>query len=265
MAGHTPHVRIIQKGHIRTLLIGRVQQSSMYTDAPFDTDFDYPGYLHLTLAVNPSAKRTLMIGLGGGSVVKRMWRDYPEMVIDAVEIDAQVAELARTQFGLPDDERIRVTVADGRRFLEDSPNTYDIIVVDAFIEDQVPPPLTTEEFHRTAIAHLAEDGVLAYNFHGSVAGDRSKPLRRLHKTLKTAFRRVWVFPVGLSAGGGPGEHREIILLATNTALTTEELLARIADRVGGRVTVPGFHLFGEDLYQAGIRTGDVATLCDPPG
>lgn len=265
MADSSPRVRVIENGQIRTLLIGRIQQSSMYLDSPFDTDFDYPGYLHLTLTVVPSATRTLMIGLGGGSAVKRMWRDYPKMRIDAVEIDAEVVEIARSHFALPDDDRIRVHVADGRAFLERSADVYDIIVVDAFVEDQVPLPLTTEEFHRLALSRMAPDSVLAYNFHGSVTGDRSKPFRRLHKTLKTSFRHVWAFPVGLSAGEGPGEHREIIIIATNAGIATAELLERVRDRVGGLVTVPGFHLFGEDLYQGGIRTGDVSTICDPPG
>ena len=34
----------------------------------------------------------LVIGLGGATVVKRMWRDYPEMHIDAIEIDTRSGE-----------------------------------------------------------------------------------------------------------------------------------------------------------------------------
>lgn len=260
-----PHIRVTENGSIRTLRIGRIEQSSMYVDSPFETDFDYPGYLHLALAAVPEATRALMIGLGGGTVVKRMWRDYPAMHIDAVEIEPQIAEMARTSFALPDDERLRVYVGDGRTYLHESPDAYDIIIVDAFDDERVPAPLLTEEFHRAALAHLAEDGVLTYNFHGSVTGDRSKPFRRLHKTLSSSFGRIWAFPVGLSNSGAPGDHREIIVLATNAPLSTETLLARIASRVDGRVSVPAFEQFGEDLYLEGIRTGDVAPYCDPLG
>lgn len=260
-----PHIQVTEKGSIRTLRIGRIEHSSMYLDSPFETDFDYPGYFHLTLAVVPDATRTLMIGLGGGTAVKRMWRDYPAMTIDTVELDAEVVEIARTQFALPDDQRIRVHTCDGRTFLEASTDAYDILIVDAFDDNGVPLPLTTEEFSRLALAHLAEDGVLAYNFHGSVEGDRSKPFRRLRKTLRCTYRNVWAFPVGLSLGGPLGEHREIIVLATNAALSTVELLKRIESRVDGRVTVPGFHQFGDDLYRGRVRTGDVASYCDPLG
>lgn len=260
-----PHIQVTEKGSIRTLRIGRIEHSSMYVDSPFETDFDYPGYLHLTTAVAPEATRLLMIGLGGGTAVKRMWRDYPDMTIDVVEIDPAVVEIARTQFALPDDERTRVHVGDGRAFLEASTETYGIVIVDAFDDGGVPLPLTTEEFVRLAFAHLPEDGVLAYNFHGSVEGERSKPFRRLRKTLKTTYGAVWAFPVGLSLGGPAGEHREIIVIATNAPVSTDELLARIESCVEGRVTVPGFHQFGDDLYRGRVRTGDVASFCDPSG
>lgn len=258
-------IHVTEKGSIRTLRIGRIEQSSMYLDSPFETDFDYPAYLHLTVAIVPDASKVLMIGLGGGTVVKRMWRDHPHMTIDAVELDAEVASLARTHFALPDDERIHVHVDDGRTFLERADDTYDIVIVDAFIDEQVPVHLQTEEFHRLALGHLTDGGVLAYNFHGSVAGARSKPFRRLHKTLGISFARVWTFPVGLSASGESGEHREIIVLATNATLSVEELLERISNRVDGHVTVPAFEHLGDDLYREGVRTGDISALCDPAG
>jgi len=253
---------VIERGAIRILQIGRMQQSSMYLDAPFETDFDYPGYLHLTVAVKPDAGRVCMIGLGGGTVAKRMWRDYPWMHIDAVEIDPRVADLARTSFALPRDERMRVHIAEGRTFLEESAATYDIVIVDAFDDDRVPVPLTTEEFHRVVLGRLAQDGVLAYNMHGSITGDHSRPFRRLYRTLRGSFAHVWPFVVQLSRGADPASHSEIIVLATNAPLTVDELRARIGSRVGGRVSVPEFHEFGRGLYEGPIRGGDVAPYVD---
>jgi len=237
----------------------------MYMDAPFETDFDYPGYLHLTVAIAPEAQRVLVIGLGGATVVKRMWRDYPWMHIDAVELEPRIAEVARTHFALPADERIAVHISEGRAFLAACDSEYDIVIVDAFDDEQVPPPLLTEEFHRLVLAHLTSGGVLAYNMHGSVTGNRSRPFRRLYRTLRTTFGTVWPFVVRLSRGGSTGEHSEIIMLATNSALTTEQLYERIESRVGGRVSVPEFHEFGRDLYRGEIRGGDVAPYCDGRG
>jgi len=64
-------------------------------------------------------------------------------------------------------------------------------------------------------------------------------------------------PVGAKGGVVIDHHRRcveavggnLILLASDDGPSNEELRVRIADRVGGRVSVPAFHLFGEDLLE----------------
>ena len=243
-------INVTDHGFIRVLSFTHNRQSSMYLDAPFDTDFEYPSYLHLTLAIKPDAARTLAIGLGGGTVVKRMWRDYPEMRIDAVELDSEVVEVARRYFSLPDDERVRIFVDDGRRFLETHPDVYDIVIVDAFDDDVVPPALTADDFMPVLRERMARDGVLAYNFMGVVEGEGSGPFRALHETLSSAWRQVRVFVVD---EGVRSRVNNLILLATDAELTVDELKARIADRVGGLVSVPAFQLFGAALYDGELE------------
>lgn len=256
---HEIHVEDV--GYLRVLRFARNRQSSMYLDSPFDTDFEYPGYFHIALALNPDADRTLVIGLGGGTVVKRMWRDYPSMRIDAVELDPGVIDVAYRFFELPEDERIRVFADDGRRFLETSSDEYGIVVLDAFDEDRVPRPLTTEEFLRTVRDRLTRDGVIAYNFIGTLKGDHSKPFRSLYRTLRNVWRNVWVFAVdeGVDTDGA-----NLMLFATDAPVSAEELRDRIASRLGGRITVPAFDRFGEDLVAGPIRCGDVPLIVDPP-
>lgn len=246
---------------VRLLRFERNHQSSMRLDDPFETDIRYVGYLHIALAVKPDAERMLAIGLGGGSFVKRAWRDYPALEIDAVELDPQVVEIAYAFFALPQDPRITVTVGDGREVLAISSATYDIIVIDAFDDDRVPRPLTTEEFMRLCRDHLSPDGVIAYNVIGSVYGPHSKHFRSLHRTASNVWRHVWSFPVDI-ASDARDQTRNIVMLASDADLTDDELTERIASRVDGRVTVPGFELFAEDLYRGAIRTGDVPLLLD---
>jgi len=254
-------LRITDNDGVRLLRFERNRQSSMYIDDPFETDFEYPGYLHLPMAIRPDASRTLIMGLGGGTVVKRMWRDYPEMHIDTVEIDKGVVDVAREYFALPEDERVEIYVDDGRNFLATSNETYDVVIVDAFDDDRMPRDLTTEEFLRSVRDHLEDDGVIAYNCIGAVYGPRSKPFRSLYRTAANIWRRLWVFPIGIS-DDATDKTRNIILIATDAKLSTDELLQRIATRVDGLVTVPKFERFGEDLYRQRIRAGDVPLLVD---
>jgi len=248
---------------VRLLKFERNQQSTMLIADPFETTIEYVGYLHLTLAVKPDARRALVIGLGGGSLVKRMWRDYPDMRIDAVELDSEVVAIAREFFALPDDERLTVTVADGRDFLLMTPHTYDIIVIDAFDDDFVPRRLLTEEFLRECHDRMSPCGVIAYNVIGAVYGPFSKAFRSLHRTAANVWRNVWVFPLGI-AEDSRDNTRNIVMLASDTELTQDELLERIASRVNGLVTVPAFERFGEDLYRGKVRSGDVPLITDEP-
>jgi len=259
-AHHT--IRVADNNGVRTLRFERNQQSSMRLDDPFDTDIEYIGYLHIAVAVRPEPRRALVIGLGGGTLVKQLWRDHPSLHIDAVEIDAEVADVARELFGLPEDPRINVYVSEGRSFIDACIDDYDMIFVDAYDDDRMPLPLTTEEFMRQARARLGAEGVMAYNVIGAVSGMLSKPLRRLHKTASNVWRHVWLFRVASLRPGVTGPEN-VVLLASDADLSDIDLLTRIEDRVGGTVSVPGFNALGEQLHRGKLRTGDVAILSDP--
>lgn len=256
-------IRVTDNDGVRLLKFERNQQSSMRLDDPFETDIEYVGYLHLTLAVRPDARRALVIGLGGGSVVKRMWRDYPGISIDVVEIDSEVVEVAREFFEVPDDPRIRIFTEEGRGFVRLAPDIYDIVIVDAFDDDRVPRQLTCEEFMRDARDCMSAGGVIAYNFIGSIYGPHSKPFRSLYRTLANTWSRIWVFPLEFSQDARDTS-RNVIVLASDAELTDDELLERISTRVEGTVTVPKFERFGEDLYRGAIRSGDVPLLIEKP-
>jgi spermidine synthase len=247
----------------RILRFEHNHQSSMRLDDPFATDIAYVDYLHIALAVKPDARRALVIGLGGGSVVKRMWRDYPWMRLDVVEIDDEVVAVARELFGVPDDERIRVITGDGRAYVDTTAERYDIVIVDAFDDDHVPRPLLTEEFMREARDLVAPDGVVVWNVLGYLTGPKSRRFRSVHRTASNVWRHIWTFPVGTFEALADCECN-IVIVAADADLSEDELLDRIADRVGGRVTVPRFERFGEDLLRSPVRGGDVPLLYDPP-
>jgi spermidine synthase len=253
---------VTENAEERTMRFDRSRQSAMYLNDPYETSFRYPNYLHLVMAAKPDAKRVLIVGLGGGSLVKRMLRDYPETKIDVVEIDPVVVDVAKRLFELPEDPRLRIYTEDGRRFIKSSNDTYDIIVMDAYYADALPFHLTTEEFFRQAKARLAPDGVVAYNVISSVEGDRSKLFRSMYRTASDVWRQLWVFPIGIGEDHDRELNRNIIVLATDNRLTEEELRARIENRVGGRVTVPGFEQYGMDLYTDRVSTDDVPQLTD---
>ncbi|MDP2181860.1 MAG: fused MFS/spermidine synthase [Actinomycetota bacterium] len=255
-------ITVTEDETVRHLRFDRSHQSAIYLDNGYESAIRYPDYLHLTVAAKPDAKRVLVLGLGGGTLVKRMWRDYPQMSIDAVEIDPVVVEVSQRYFGLPDDPRIRVFAEDARRYIQRTNETYDIIVIDAYYADGLPFHLTTTEFLGEVKARLAPDGVVAYNVISSVEGDDSKLFRSMYRTAGGVWSHLAVFPLDIAAQDNPGLIRNIIVQATDSDIPEEILRERIASRVDGRVSIGGFDRFGEDLYTEIVPVADVPELTD---
>ena len=101
-----------------------------------------------------------MIGLGGGLAPRLL--EAHGLECESVEIDARVVGAARREFGFIG----RCTIADGRRFLERTDCTWDLIVLDVCTSDRLALHLFTVEALATARRRLTEGGILAIQFIG---------------------------------------------------------------------------------------------------
>jgi len=255
-------ITVTEADNIRHLRFDASNQSAIDLRDGYTSTIVYPNYMDLAFAVKPGAKRVLVLGLGGGAITKRWWRDYPQLTIDSVEIDPAVIDVSRRYFGLPEDARLRVVNQDARRFVQESKDTYDIVIVDCYYIDALPFHLTTQEFFSEVKKRMAPDGVLAYNIIGSVGGDSSRLFRSMYRTVGSEWSRVWVFPIGIAENGVVSQRRNNIVLATDGRVGQEELLGRIESGVDGMVKVAGFSRFAVDLYTPMIPLADVPLLTD---
>ena len=76
-------------------------------------------------------------------------------------------ELAKKYFGIKEEPNFHVANRDGRLFLQESKDHYDIILIDAYRGPFVPFHLLTKEFYQLVKDHLAEGGVVAQNVEPS--------------------------------------------------------------------------------------------------
>jgi spermidine synthase len=154
--------------------------------------FDYTKYFDLYRLFTPELKTVLAIGGGAYTVPGSILRDSPHAIVDVAEIDPSLHALALRYFGLPDDARLRNHVTDGRRFLHDTAERYDLIFSDAYRSlISAPPQFATLEFFRLARSRLKEDGVLIANFYGSLAPDARASIYSVLRTMRAAFPQVY--------------------------------------------------------------------------
>ncbi len=182
-------------------------------------DPDYLGLAYtqaafVGLALTGEPRRVLVIGLGGGTLPVFLHKYYPQAAIDAVDIDPDVVDVAKKFFGFREDDRMRAHVADGRRFIENTSDPYDLIFLDAFGLDSVPPQLTTEEFLQSVRRAIRPGGVVI----GNLWGRRSNPLYdSMVRTYNTVFDELFV----LNVRGA--ENKIVLALPRKQPLTRDEL------------------------------------------
>jgi spermidine synthase len=251
-------------GESRFLRFDNSFQSGMWVKQPFRTRFAYTDYLDLALAYRPEAKRVLFIGLGGGSAPKRIWRDFPNLELQVVELDGEVVDAAYKWFALPRSPRLEVDVDDGRRWLNRHDEKWDAIVLDAFYADSIPFHLATREFLELAATRLEPGGVVVSNFIGAMTGEQSRLLRSVVRTYRSVFPTVLVHPVFEGGDKEPTEIRNIIIVGSEGAAPSKDFLAerwnRLREQTGGKA--PDLTGAIANRWEQNVPTGDVPLLTD---
>jgi len=90
---------------------------------------------HIPLLLHPNPKRALFLGMGTGATLAA-GLDHPGLHSEGVELIPEIIPLLpyfRKSTGeLANDPRIKIVVADARRYVNASPKSYDVIVADLF-------------------------------------------------------------------------------------------------------------------------------------
>ena len=186
----------------------------------------------------------LVIGLGGGSFADFLVESFPQWKIRVVEIDPVMIRLAKRYF--PVHPRIEITEADGRVFLKNVREKYDIIVMDAFGENFIPPELYTLEFFTMMKNRLSPRGMVLMN-----AWENAMLDARERATLRAVFAKGYYLH---HPGERPGNR--IYLLGDdvdNAPVIKSRIAAKFAEyRFPGEAPQPV--LAGMQTLQTGLNS-----------
>jgi spermidine synthase len=171
-------------------------QSEMDKRNPNRLVLDYAQYMIASLPVVDKPKRILVVGLGvlvvglGGACIQRYVRNLlPDLIIETAELDPAVEDVAKRYFNLVEGDHQIVHIGDGRKFIEQSKDKYDIIMLDAFSATSIPYMLATQEFLKAVKEHLADGGIVCANLWS-----HQKDYADMLKTYDTLFAEMHVLP-----------------------------------------------------------------------
>lgn len=152
------------------------RQTCIDTSDPDTMVFGYTRMMMSSLFIHPDPERILIVGLGGGTLPRALASVLPDASIHTIEIDPAVVRVAEQFFGFRQSPRQKVFVEDGRAFIDrarEQGEQYDLVLLDAFDVDYIPPHLLTVEFLQHVREILSPDGVLVANtFSESAVYDR---------------------------------------------------------------------------------------------
>ncbi len=165
------NIYVYREGNYLAMTFG--YNRALYTESVYNTRDDrdlpvaYTRFMTASLLYAKNIHTILEIGFGGGRTCWYLHRFLPDVSVTSVELDPVVAELAHKYFGISDEPNFHLVNRDGRLFLQESKDKYDIILIDAYRGPFVPFHLLTKEFYTLVKAHLADGGVVAQNVEPS--------------------------------------------------------------------------------------------------
>ncbi len=120
---------------------------------------------HLPIYAHGSVRKVLIIGGGDGGMLEEALKHPSIEKVTMVEIDRSVVDLCTTYLpsisnGAFDDPRADLVIADGRDFVANCEDRYDLVIIDS--TDPIGPGavLFTETFYRDCRCCLTEGGIL---------------------------------------------------------------------------------------------------------
>ena len=251
------HLDVTDSGKIRTLFINGMIHGKMNLDDPSELVIDYTRYFHLGGIFNSDFENVLFIGGGGFSGPKNFLSTYPDILVDVVEIDPDVIDVAKKYFAVNDDPRLRIFNEDARNFLTQNNEKYDLIILDAYATNYVPFHLLTAEYFQILDSRLQPRGIVVSNLIGSLVGETSDLFRSAYKTMDTVFPTLYVFPTEHAIG----KTQNLMLVATKIEkqIENDELFQLATEKELGNL-LDGFN--EDHIYNEKIKTDDVPLLTD---
>lgn len=191
-------IEVVDAGDSRSLHFGTFpRQSTMSLRQPHKLELTYTQAMMACLLLNPQPKRALIVGLGGGSLVKFLLHHFPDCTIDVVEYRSDVIQVAQQFFNVPaNDPRLTIRQGDGylhvkNCFYEDTAS-YDLVLVDAYDHTGMAASVGAQAFFDACSGILNNHGVLSINLWGS---DRPLFNRTMQRINQSFANRTMLLPV----------------------------------------------------------------------
>ena len=167
-------------------------QGAMRIRKPDWPELEYAQQMMAWMLFIEQPRAIAQLGLGTATLTKFCYRQFPQAVVTAIELNPSVITICESMFKLPaDDERLKVIEMDALDFVNDPDNqeVYDVLQCDLYDATARGPVLDTPEFYQSCNACLSAHGIMTVNLFG----DHPSFARNI-KAMRFAFDHVICLP-----------------------------------------------------------------------
>jgi len=226
-------IDIIDTGSFGICLIldGKIQSSEK------DEFIYHEALVHPVMLTHPNPEKVFIAGGGEGATLREVLAHRAVNKAVMVDIDREVVDVCR-RF-LPsfhqnsfDDPRAELHFADARKYLEESVDEFDVIIVDLADPLAQGPSrlLYTQEFYQVVKQKLQGDGIMSVQAEPSGWTDLQN-FAAIAATLESVFPIVRPYQAHIPSFAGLWGFISASQSLDPTKLTAEEIDARISARV----------------------------------
>ncbi len=130
----------------------------------------------------------LLLGMGGGSIIKSLREtfEYQKNIV-TVEIDPAIIKLAKDEFGISTSQKLQIIESDAFKFVKTSKEKFQLIIIDLFIDTNVPSIFYEKEFCENISKILQKNGSIIFNVGMEIEKD-SKTIETLTSNFGSGFK-----------------------------------------------------------------------------
>jgi spermidine synthase len=170
-----------------------------------DEFFYHENLIHIAALAHPEPSCALIVGGGDGGSAEELLKYPSKRSVTIAEIDATVVDISRQHLeavhrGALDDPRVTVRIEDGFKFVANTRDRYDLIVLDLTDPGGPSTALYTEAFYKACAQRLTAEGAMTMHVGSPVA--HPARVRDALAELRLAFPRVTPYLTSVPLYGG---------------------------------------------------------------
>jgi spermidine synthase len=229
-------IEVVDLGDSRSMHFGTYpRQSCMSIQTPHTLELTYTEAMMAALLLNKQPQKILIIGLGGGSLVKFLLHHFPNCQIDVAEYREDVVKVAYGYFGVPEnDGRLTIHLGDGYQFVQDrfysNDSSYDLLLVDAYDHVGMSASVGIPAFFDACAGILSHMGVMSINLWGSNRPEFKQTMEYINQSFEG---KTMVLPV---------ENKGNIIGLATKQLVTQAALKKLKNTVEQQESQLGINL-----------------------